>query len=420
MRRRRILAVVGLIAAVCAVAATVFSLSLTSSGEGPQPRAEVPGSTPIPRGDEPDPTATSTTPGPEPAFPTTDCRPVAVAADGFVGLGVPRPARIDATPPERTAFDAAYLCLKAMTGKAPVLRTQFPIDVTRRVAPGGDELAEVTAFGALLARTESPGIVSVRAHDFTRCGRDGAPKATERTSLAAGEALQPCEYPSVELFAQLFTELRDAVVAASPATADLRYTAWNEPDHPTFTLLDAFGQAGAARRAGQYWSKAAAIAGADRVLAGEFADRDLPTLLALRDAFVDGTGGTAPPSWAIHPYRDLTASAARHVTDGFEAAVAPASVWLTEVNARLTGRENISGKPGAQRARGGTLRARLARTPTRVVLYLLTPPPAPQDENQDGWDSALADRSGRARPFLCGLAALPATRCPGNPVQFGG
>ncbi len=366
-------------------------------------------------------TSTASTPVDQTAFPTSDCKPAVLVGDGALGLGIPRPNRLAASPPELAAFRAAAGCLTAIAGKPPMLRTQFPIDVTRRTVPGSDEMAEVRAFGALLAAAPAgtAAIVSIRAHDFTRCGRRGAPAAAERGELAAGEALRSCEYPTPALYEHLFRELRDAVVAAAPS-ADLRFTAWNEPDHPTFTLLDAFGEVGAARRAGEYWTKAAAIVGADRVLAGEFADRDLPTLLRLRDAFVEGAGGVAPPAWAIHPYRDLTAPAKAHVLDGFEAAVAPAPVWLTEVTARLSGRAGITGKPGAQRARGESLRARIERAPTRVALYLLTPPAAPQNRNQDGWDSAIADRSGRARPFVCGLADLPAERCPGNPEQFGG
>lgn len=353
-------------------------------------------------------------------FPTTDCTPMTLWGDSALGLGIPRPARLAVNPAERATFDAAAACLSAIGGKPPVLRTQLPIDVTRRTVVGGDELAELTAFAELLkaAPVGTKAIISIRAHDFTRCGRGGAPAATERTELAPGEALKSCEYPSVALYGTLFNEVVGAMAAAAPA-ADLMWTAWNEPDHPTFTLLDAFGQDGAARRAGQYWHEAAFTVGGDRVLAGEFADRDLPTLLRLRAAFVEGTGGAVPPAWAIHPYRDLTAPADQHVLDGFEAAVAPAPVWLTEVGARLSGRAGITGVTGAQRARGQTLRARLGRTPTRVVLYLLTPPPPPQNRDEDGWDSAIADRLGRARPFLCGLAKLPAARCPGNPVKFG-
>ena len=343
-----------------------------------------------------------------------------IAAPGSVlGIGIPRPARLAAEPAERAAFDAAVHCLQAIGGAPPMLRTQLPIDVVRRTAPGGNERAELDAFAALLTTQSAPAIVSIRAHDFTRCGRDGAPTASERTELEPGEALQPCQYPTPALYRELFSEVSSALAAAAPG-AQITFTAWNEPDHPTFTLLDALGSVGAARRAGEYWTQAAAIVGPDRVLAGEFADQSLSTLLRLRDAFLGGTGGAVPPAWAIHPYRDLTAPAAEHVAAGFERAVAPAPVWLTEVNARLSGRGGISGKPGAQRARGEALRARFSRAPTRAILYLITPPAAPQNRSQDGWDSALADRQGRARPFVCGLAALPADRCPGNPAQFGG
>jgi len=61
----------------------------------------------------------------------------------------------------------------------------------------------------------------------------------------------------------------------------------------------------------------------------------------------------------------------------------------------------------------------LTAAPVHAVLYLLTPPPAPTGPDQDGWDTALADGSGRARPLLCGLAALPSSACGGNPATFG-
>lgn len=389
---------------------------------GPRVVASSPGSsTPEaapPTRASPAPAETSPTSPGSPSFPTADCQPLTAAPGGALGVGIPRPARLAAQPEERAALASAIACLRAVGGAAPVLRTQLPIDVTRRTGPEGNERAELDAFAALLRDQAAPGIVSIRAHDFSRCGRRGAPAARERAELAAGEALQPCEFPTPTLFRQLFTEVTAALKAAAPE-AQLTFTAWNEPDHPAFTLLDGLGLDGAARRAGAYWTQAAEVVGADRVLAGEFADQSLATLLRLRTAFVEGTGGVAPPAWAIHPYRDLTAPAAEHVTTAFEQAVAPAPVWLTEVGARLSGKRGISDKPGAQRARGETLRSRLERTPTRVILYLLTPPPAPQNRAQDGWDSAIADRSGRARPFLCGLAALAVARCPGNPAAFG-
>ncbi|MDO9352154.1 MAG: hypothetical protein Q7T55_00575 [Solirubrobacteraceae bacterium] len=417
---------------VAALAALVFVLGaaavavITGGDEGSERPTAVRPTSPsapvLPTTSADGATTPPTTPAQPAPFPTTDCTPLKPAGDGALGLGIPRPARLEVDAVERAAFDAAAACLAAMGGAPPVLRTQLPIDAVRRKAVGRDEHAELQAYARLLlaAPPGTRGIISIRAHDFTRCGRGGAPRAVERTTLGPDEALRRCEYPSVDLYRELFTQLQATFSAALGPGIDVRWTAWNEPDHPTFTLLDGFGQEGAARRAGEYWTQAAAVVGADHVLAGEFADRDLPTLLKLRDAFVAGTGGVAPPSWAIHPYRDLTAPAAQHVVDGFEQAVAPAPVWLTEVGARLSGREGITGKPGAQRARGETLRARVERTPTRVVLYLLTPPPAPQNKAQDGWDSAIADRAARARPFLCGLAALPAARCPGSPAKFGG
>ncbi len=349
-------------------------------------------------------------------FPASDCERARTADGSVLGLAVPRPARLRTPGPEQTAFNAATTCLTSIAGQPPALRTQLPIDVLRRTTPGADERAELTAFGALIAERKVAGVVSVRAHDFSDC--TGA-TARERGALAPDEPLRPCEYPTPALYAQLFGELHAAVTAAAGPGADLRFTAWNEPDHPDFTL-HALGERGAARKAGEYWAQAAAIAGAERVLAGEFADRELPVLLRLRDAFLEGTGGAAPPAWALHPYRDLTAAPDAHVVDGFEQAVAPASVWLTEVTARLSGRAGLSGDAAGQAARGAGLRARLQTKATRAFLYLLLPPTPPATPEQDGWDSALADRQGRARPFVCGLAELPTTHCPGDPAAFGG
>lgn len=365
-------------------------------------------------------TPPSTAPVPQVAgFPTSACVPAPAAAGGGLGIGIPRPARLSQAGAEKTAFEAALACLGTVSGTKPLLRTQLPIDVTRRRTPGDDEMAELTAFGALLNERGADGVVSVRSHDFARCGKDGAPKASGRASLPEGAALSTCQYPSIPVYEQLFGELRDALKAAAPG-AEITFTAWNEPDHQMFTLRDAFGEEGAAERAGEYWRSAAGIAGADRVLAGEFSDRDLPTLLRLRAAFVRGTGGLAPAAWALHPYRDLTTGTTDDVVAGFERAVAPAPVWLTEVTTRLSGRGGLNGRPQLQRARGISLRKAIATKPLHVMLYLLTPPAAPSSPDQDDWDSALADRAGQARPFICGLAALPAADCPGSPSSYGG
>lgn len=353
------------------------------------------------------------------AFPSASCARAALAPGSVLGLGIPKPARLSTPGPERAAFDAAVGCLDSVGGQTTALRTQLPIDAARRAGPGDDEHGELTAFARLLNAHGAQGVISVRSHDFAACDARSATPATEVTTLAPGAALTRCQYPSPALYSTLFSELYGAMTAAA-SEADVFYTAWNEPDHPMFTLQGAFGQQGAARRAGAYWARAAAIAGPNRVLAGEFADRDLPTLLRLRRSFVAGAR-TDPPAWAIHPYRDLTAADSEpSVVDGFTEAVAPAPVWLTEVTAKLSGRSGIGGDGAAQRARGAELRAALGLRPTRVLLYLLTPPPPPATRADDGWDSALADRQGRARPFICGLAGLPAGDCPGDAATYGG
>ncbi len=366
-------------------------------------------------------TSPPTTPTTPPAFPGSECMRAVVAPGAVLGLGIPRPARLLDGSPERGAFDAAVTCLEGITGTPPTLRTQLPIDAARRTSPDDDEVGQLRAFGTLLATTGGPGVLSIRAHDFTRCGRDGAPASREVDELQPGMPLGSCRYPTPRLYGQLFAELRALTDAIAPGVP-LTWTAWNEPDHPMFALLDGLGSQGAARRAGEYWAQAAAQVGDDRVLAGEFSDREPAELRSLRRAFVIGAGRT-PAAWALHPYRDLTGEAAdpgRSVDEQFAADVAPAPVWLTEVTARLSGRRGMGGDGAGQLARGAWLRAELGRRPVKAMLYLLTPPDPPRVAAGDTWDSALADRQGRARPFICGLAGLPAERCPGDPAAFGG
>jgi hypothetical protein len=416
VRRRRRAAVAAGVAGVAVAALGVtlaFGALRDRSGAATPPMPPVQASPPAGTPAATSPTATSPA-----VFPADECQPAVLAAGSALGIGIPRAARVVPGSAERLVLDAAVQCLRGVIGRAPVLRTQLPIDASRRAAAPDDERAQVAAFAGLLRDYGAPGILSIRAHDFTRCGRRGAPRAEQVGALAAGQSLGRCEFPTPALYAQLFSELR-AMVAEFAPDAELHWTAWNEPDHPMFTLLDGLGGAGAARRAGQYWARAAEQVGADRVLAGEFSDRDAPTLLRLRTAFVAGAG-QEPPAWAIHPYRDLTAeSGGPAIDEQFAAAVAPAPVWLTEVTARLSGRGGLGGDAAAQLAKGTWLRDELARRPVRAILYLLTPPDAPRVAAGDTWDSAIADRQGRARPFVCGLAGLPADACPGNPDSYG-
>lgn len=399
------------------VAAALIALLVVARQDDDAPRATTPATTPA---------STPQTPGattPAPPVPTadvqfpTDCAPVPGSRP--LGLGIPRPTRLAASPVEQAVFAEAFACLQAITGQTPILRTQLPIDVVRRNgAPAGDEFQELTAFAYLLTSTGARGVVSVRSHDFTRCPSRGDDRPKAVGELAEGQPLASCQYPSVTLYEQLFEELHDEMVRLAPA-AEISYSAWNEPDHPMFTLQPGYGRRVAARRAGKYWSVITGIVGAERALAGEFSDQDLPMLLSLRDAFVDGAGGLTPAVWALHAYRDLTEPVAQ-VEAGFAAAVAPSPVWQTEVTPRLSGKRGLSGRPAAQRRRGVALRARLKASQAPLILYLLTPPPPPSSDEDDGWDSALADRAGRARPFVCGLADLPPEQCPGNPDAFGG
>lgn len=387
------------------------------------------------------------------AFLRARCEPARWARGTRIGLAVARPTRIvGGAGPHANAYAGMVRCLRELQpGTRPLLRTQLPIDALRRVPPGVHEAAELHSFAQLLEGSVADGVVSIRSHDFTRCGRRGAPAARQRDQLAPGEALQLCEFPSPRLYRELFTEVHAALTTAAP-TSQLWWTAWNEPDHPAFTLSDRFGALGAARQAGRYWSQAAAVAGRERVLGGDFADRSADFLTRLREAFVAGAG-EEPSAWAMHPYRDLTRGvaaeqslegrpsgeaattpapttpAAPALTPGAQAlptaaafadAIAPAALWLNEVTPLLSSRRGVGGDSAAQRDAGERLRTFAIARPVVVALYLLIPPPPPATPSDDRWDSALADRQGRARPFLCGLAALPGPQCDGDPAAFGG
>lgn len=390
-------------------------------------------------------------------FLTVACPAAAMAEGTRIGIAVPRAARLYAGPSaEANTFAGLLRCLRQLHGTGgaaastseparwrPLLRTQLPIDALRRTGRGGNELAELHAFGRLLQETGSDGVVSVMSHDFTRCGRGGAPRASARTQLGPGEALASCQYPSPGLYRELFGELVQELTRAAPG-AQLHWTAWNEPDHPAFTFTDAFGTIGAARQAGAYWSEAAGLVGPGNLLGGDFADRSPQLLARLRAAFVEGAGAE-PAAWSIHPYRDLTAGEstdaaldrpggeaerpstpasttpqvrAMPTTDAFTAAVAPAPVWLTEVAPLLSSRRGIGGDVTAQRGAGETLRAQAQRTATIATLFSLMPSASP-GAGGSGWDSSPADRQGRARPFICGLAALPPEACTGSPEAYG-
>lgn len=412
-RTRRLRLIAGVAVIVVAAAVVLLLAFVVREDDAGDTRASTPATTPT------TPVATSPSVPVRTAdiqFPS-DCKPVPGSRP--LGLGIPRPTRLASSPVEQAVFAKAFACLQSITGQTPVLRTQLPIDVVRRQGlPEGDEFQELTAFAYLLTSTGARGVVSVRSHDFTRCPSRGDDRPRAAAQLAAGQPLESCQYPSVTLYEQLFSELHDELVRLAPA-AEISYSAWNEPDHPMFTLQPGYGQRVAARRAGKYWSVITGIVGAERALAGEFSDQDLPTLLSLRDAFVDGAGGLTPAVWALHSYRDLTEPVAQ-VESGFAAAVAPSPVWQTEVTPRLSGKRGLSGRPSAQRRRGAALRARLKASQSPLILYLLVPPPPPSSDDEDGWDSAIADRSGSARPFICGLADLPAEQCPGNADAFGG
>lgn len=381
-----------------------------------------------------------------------------IGADSKLGIAVPKPSLVvpSADPsPVKTAFEGAMACVGQVAGASRMLRTQIPIDAWRRTdgAIGPDGLSDSQKFGrqlikdfaTLLKHYNVSGVVTIRAHDFDFCdGRSRAPYpgnfpsgATLRTS-DGGLALGSCQYPSEALYTTMFTEVDQALRGEGVDTPTrVLYSAWNEPDHSQQTLRwigwtpSATGDAAkgdankGAEWAGKYWLRAALITGADRVLAGEFASNDRATLQTLAGKFNAGAGRTdanRPKNWALHTYKDMgdgtSTTAGQFVTDvkgpKVNGSWTSINLWQTENAPKFTGAGLWTGStPDHLHSRGAVVRSRLSNAGVRVFLYEPFSGPGP-----GSWDSGLADPTGRARAFMCGLGGIVAGHCSNSVTSF--
>lgn len=358
------------------------------------------------------------------------CGDKGINPSSTVGLAIPVPSRALPDGAQRYAYEGAARCLRQMQGGRPILmRTQaVRIDATR-VNTG-----ELDVFIRLVRENRDLStagyrpevVISPRAATYERC--TGADRETSSTPL------QSCQHPTVALYATLFTELRNYVNQPGrlpDAEFDVRYSAWNEPDH-SMSALHPSDNDKASELAGRFWQRAANVLNDPRrVLAGEFSDTSGDTLKLRTAKFKAGLAaeGTTTPknwaatTWAIHPYGDfLHGSSFEDRTKTFfgQANMGGTIQYLTEVgpllavNGTITNLANSDAVTNGDRqaASGARALARLRSSiPTKMALYLLQPP---NFFSADGFDSAIGDRNGLARPFVCGLTELPRMYCQGD------
>lgn len=365
-------------------------------------------------------------------LPTSQaCTAIAMNADSQLGLAIPRPRFVLSDSVRREVFYGAVRCFRQMTTKPLILRMQVPVDLSRRVSNDanlGRWNEEFNAFAELVK--ERPGttaIVTLRSGEMKDCA------STSEIGGGWSGTLPECQFPTPELYDAMASATR-ALVESKLGTSVL-YGSWNEPGHSGDGLRPGLSASNAAKKAGSYWKKLMRIVNDPaRVLAGDF------HVASQKARFLEGVNATdptdtrTPTRWSLHPYGDFTAASDPFQdTNGlFGSTVA----WLTEVGPALrmngtnTNLANGYTLPNpvtpsdpfvytarqAQYVSGTRLRGRLAgaTTPTKVAIYTLVPP-AYNNTNDDLFDSAIADRAGKARPFVCGLAALPTEgNCVGN------
>jgi hypothetical protein len=322
------------------------------------------------------------------------------------------PSLTDGT--ERHAYYGTITCLRQLSTRPIVLRVQLPIDIARERA-GDRWYGELEAF-VQLARELGPRAAPIVTFRGPIANSTECPKTVEVSVLDG--AMGNCEFPSVELYGQLFEEARARLDAEIDGVT---YGAWNEPNHQAFSLiLGAPASADdrtawAVRRAGEYWAVANAKA-PGRVLAGEFSAESGMSdeaLLKLRSDFEAGAGSVPAGVWALHPYADMSHAINEpgSITNRFFGD--DPLTWLTEVGPALHGKSTLNGRADAQYDSGTRLRSRLQSPDraTRVALYGLR-------SGGESFDSSIADMAGRARPFVCGLAALAVTDCRGSVERY--
>ncbi len=217
--------------------------------------------------------------------------------------------------------------------------------------------------------------------------------------------------------------VRPAVLRSAPLSprswpdADLRWTAWNEPDHPMFTLLDGLGGIGArgvlailGTGGGDRGSRPRA---GGRVLRPRRRD-----LLRLRRAFVDGAGRSRPLGRCTHTATSPRPPRRRR-SRALPARRARARL-ADEVTARLSGRGGLGGNPAAQLAKGHVAARRDGPPPhPRAILYLSrrhqtlrASPPATTGPPRSP--------TVRAAPARSSVGSGSRDQCPGDPATYGG
>lgn len=355
------------------------------------------------------------------------CAPQSFKPGTELGLSVGmQPSKIVNNPDRLRAFHNVMRCFRQITGLAPSIRVQMPIDAGR-ARPAGDpydRVAEVHAFKTLL-QSQGPGargVVAIMSHDHEQCPANGPYAGTVRRELAGDTnvALASCEYPSPELYAKMLGEV-DYQTSVTTGRNDLVYSAWNEPDHPFFklfwapvpnpnypnlNLIDPTNEQRAAngsRLAGQYWAKAKQRFGASRVIAGDYSVSNAERV----QKFIDGAGET-PPEWATHPYGDMRGTNSSFTnTNEFRAQTGYRPLWLTEIGQQLFPGQPVIPRDQSYQA-GSALRSFLINNPAKVFMYQLVA------LSGGAVESGLVDSQGRARPVLCGLAGIHGSVCKGS------
>lgn len=345
-----------------------------------------------------------------------------INAGAVLGLSIGiEPSKITNNPAQLRAFDNVLRCFRQVSGgRTPGIRVQIPIDANR-TRPANDPRpyngpAEIAAFKQLLDRAgpDAQGVVSIIGHDFAECSAPG--QITTLGSTVQGDTfpLKRCQIPSVGAYGQLFGELNH-IVTYGTGRFNIRYTAWNEPDHKYFQLRFApkpnstySQEQTGAWWAGRYATQVVRFVGASRLLAGEFAGSSQSRVSAY-----NAGAGTVHGTWSLHPYRDMNGDVTTFPTlTDFRSYVGNRDVWLTEVGPYASQAYDETRSRTAGAAALGQLQARA----TKLFLYQLTTAGPSNAEPE----SALTDDLGRARPVLCGLGSATGSLCRGIVAQGGG
>lgn len=343
--------------------------------------------------------------------------------------------------PRRKAFNDVSSCIaRIIDGRGNMaVRIQMRIDAMR--ANGQAELNALKNLLSIWPPNAVP-IISLMPSTFEKC--QGRAQAV--SYFAPGQQLAACQYPTGNVYQELFREVWNA--ANNTVGNRVLFSPWNEPDEEAFVLRhiqgypswimqqvptstnatqEADNKAKRARmmgafQAGNFWRIARSVTNdSNRLLAGELASKGPDSLVV--DAYARGASNQViaklsawgdGPKWAYHPYGDMNFGSPGqfqltvNMLNEFPSA---RELWLTEIGVRanqVTDRE-------ATRQYGQGLRDQLGlgTRAARALLYH----PSTLDVND--WDSGLVDDLGRARPVICGLASLPIQRCGGN-TAFGG